>query len=120
MVETLVPICIVLVIALIVPIRWFYTHRYMVSESIVQGSEAHEECLRKHGQLKKHCFEAVLSISYLVVGIVSSDIFALFPCEEFDNGESRLKESYDLSCTSATHIGFAVFDGLMICVYPIG
>ena len=59
-------------------------------------------------------------MTYLVLAAVSSALFSIYGCENFDDGDVRLKASLDISCVSDVHIGFMIYGAFMILVYPIG
>lgn len=110
---TLTPMFIALVLSGIVTASQMRTDRLRECEGDTEAVEA-------HNKIKKTCFTVFLWMTYLLVSSVSTTLFNLFPCENFDDGTSRLKASYDISCHGDVYISFEIFGALMILVWPIG
>ena len=63
---------------------------------------------------------AMLLISFVVLPFASTNLFRVFLCTDFDDGQRFLTADYSLSCDSSAHDYMAVFSSLMLLVFPIG
>ena len=107
LISTLTPIGIALALIGVVAASHIRTDRGLATEE-------------HHGKIKKVTFVLVLWLTYLVLATVSSALFSIYGCQEFDDGDLRLKSSLDISCLSEVHFAFCIYGALMILVYPIG
>ena len=78
--------------------------------------------MKLHGKLKaaELCFNIILWTTFLILPDISIALFQLYDCETFDDGASRLKAAYDVSCTSDVHTAFCLYGALQILVWPVG
>jgi predicted outer membrane repeat protein len=63
---------------------------------------------------------AAFLISYFVLIGVSTQVFRVFQCETFDNGESYLVADYSINCDAPNRSFYLAYGAMMILVYPIG
>lgn len=73
---------------------------------------------------KKH-LAALILVTFLVYSTASSTIFQTFACDACDDGLYYLRADYSLVChmggvTNERHLGYMVYAGCMVLVYPVG
>lgn len=71
-------------------------------------------------QAKKDIIGLALVISYIALSPVSTQIFEVFGCDTFPNGESYLVADYSINCNTFYHRLMMIYGGVMMCIYPIG
>ena len=63
---------------------------------------------------------AAIAILYLTLPTISTTVFKVFPCDDFDDERSMLRADYSISCLDS-YRGFWVFYGwLMVFIFPVG
>lgn len=66
------------------------------------------------------CVDICFFIAFLVYPGNSAIIFAVYSCENFDDGTSFLKADYSIDCNDPAHAVMLTYATLMFIVYPIG
>ena len=61
-----------------------------------------------------------LFLTFLIYPAVSAKVFAVLPCEDFEDGSSFLKADYSLDYQASQRGGWVLFTLIMIAVYPLG
>ncbi len=74
----------------------------------------------KVDQAKRDVITAAFLISYFVMVNVSTQIFRVFQCEEFDDGNSYLVADYSINCNAPNRSFYVAYGVVMIFIYPIG
>lgn len=61
-----------------------------------------------------------IAITYLVLPTITTTIFGLLSCDNFDDGENRLRRDYLISCDDKDRTFWVVYAYLMIAIFPVG
>ncbi|CAM9479810.1 unnamed protein product [Ectocarpus fasciculatus] len=77
------------------------------------GHDVIEKIRQKH-------VTVLLFVTFLVYSSVSSMVFQTFACDSLDDGNNYLRADYRILCTTAKHLAFQVYAGVMVVVYPVG
>ena len=62
---------------------------------------------------------SALAILYLVLPSISTTIFKVFPCDEFDDGKVMLRADYRISCLSKDRVYFQVYGTVMVSLLVV-
>jgi hypothetical protein len=70
--------------------------------------------------VKKACTKIFLLLTFAVFPGVSTMVLRVFPCQSFEDGSSRLKADYSISCNAPGRPYYVAYAVVMVIVYPIG
>jgi hypothetical protein len=69
---------------------------------------------------KNKCTTWFLKMTYLVFPGVSTAVFKVFPCYQFDDDTSFLKADLSIDCSGSERPAILAYGVLMVLVYPVG
>ncbi|GMH71325.1 hypothetical protein TL16_g05623 [Triparma laevis f. inornata] len=61
-----------------------------------------------------------VAITYLTLPTVTTTIFAMFPCDSIDGGQSYLRADYSIDCNAENRWVWQAYGASMIVVFPLG
>lgn len=67
----------------------------------------------------KHASTA-LFLTFVVYSSISSVLFGMFACEDFDDGKKLLRADYRIECDSSKHKNLQVYAGFMLFLFTLG
>ena len=71
-------------------------------------------------RLKSRFATAAIALTYLTLPTVTTSIFGLFPCDDFDDGRKLLRFDYNISCLESGRGLIIAFGVIMVLIFPIG
>jgi hypothetical protein len=69
---------------------------------------------------RPNLYTAAIAITYLTLPTITTTVFGLFPCDDFDNGNSRLRSDLSIDCKAGDRGVWQTFGYLMVGIFPVG
>jgi hypothetical protein len=69
---------------------------------------------------RPNLYTAAIAITYLTLPTITTTVFGMFPCDEFDNNKSRLRGDLSIDCKAGGRGAWEAFGYLMVGIYPVG
>jgi len=69
---------------------------------------------------RQRYFTMAIALTYLTLPSITTSSFALFPCDDLDNGQKLLRVDLRISCNETGRVGWEAFGYLTILLYPVG
>ena len=69
---------------------------------------------------KPHLYTAAIAITYLTLPTITTTVFGMFPCDDFDDGRSFLRSDLSVDCNARGRGAWQAYGYLMVAVFPVG
>jgi uncharacterized membrane protein len=69
---------------------------------------------------KPHLYTAAIAITYMTLPTITTTVFGMFPCDEFDNGSSFLRSDLSIDCNAEGREAWELYGYLMVAIFPVG
>jgi hypothetical protein len=72
--------------------------------------------------LKKrpNLYTAAIAITYLTLPTITTTVFGMFPCDDFDNNKSQLRGDLSIDCKAGGRGAWQAFGYFMVGIFPVG
>jgi hypothetical protein len=65
-------------------------------------------------------YTAAIATTYLTLPTITTTVFGMFPCDEFDDGMSSLRSDLSIDCNASGRGAWQAYGYLMVAVFPVG
>jgi len=70
---------------------------------------------------RPNLYTAAIAITYLTLPTITTTVFGMFPCDDFDNGNySRLRSDLSIDCGAGGRGAWQAYGYLMVGIFPVG
>ena len=69
---------------------------------------------------RQQLFTAGLAVSYITLPTITTLVFSLFPCDDFNDGTKMLRADLSISCLSPGRVWWELYGFIMILIFPVG